>query len=167
MKKTLCILFILLFCLWAGIRIVALIQFDRGCEGYLKRAADANTVELAKKQLKVALDYIERKSLTTGYTSILYRTPDEDIGFWYTNIKSSLAELEQMNPNATQLERSNLLMKLRETLLDEGQSIPITAPYGISIYPNNVAIAILGWLSAVLTVVWIVIMIPWNEFRSL
>lgn len=164
MKKGLCVLFILLFCVWAGIRIVAAIQFDRNCGGYLKRAADANTVELAKKQLKVSLDYMEREGLTTGYTSVLYRTPDEDVGFWYTNIKSSLTELEQMNPNATQLERSNLLMKLRETLLDEGKNTSITVPSGISIYPNNVAMAFLGWLSAILAVVGIVVVIPWDEF---
>jgi hypothetical protein len=164
MKKILCVLFILFFCVWAGIRIVAAIQFDRNCGGYLKRAADANTVELAKKQLKISLDYIEREGLTSGYTSILYRTPDEDIGFWYTNIKSSLTELEQMNPNATQLERSNLLMKLRETLLDEGKETSITVPPGISIYPNNVVMAFFGWLSAVLMVVGIIIVIPWDDF---
>lgn len=164
MKKGLCILFILLFCVWAGIRIVATIQFDRNCGGYLKRAADANTVELAKKQLRVSLDYMEREGLITGYTSILYRTPDEDVGFWYTNIKSSLTELEQMNTNATQLERSNLLMKLRETLLDEGKSASITIPGGISIYPNNVAMAFFGWLSAILMVIGVVVVIPWDEF---
>ncbi len=164
MKKGLCVLFILLFCVWAGIRIVAAIQFDRNCGGYLKRAADANTVELAKKQLKVSLDYMEREGLITGYTSVLYRTPDEDVGFWYTNIKSSLTELEQMNPNATQLERSNLLMKLRETLLDEGKNTSITIPSGISIYPNNVAMAFFGWLSAILMVIGVVVVIPWDEF---
>ncbi len=163
MKKGMCVIFVLLFCVWAGIRIVAGIQFDRGCGGYLKRAADANTVELAKKQLKVALDYMEREVSTTGYTSVLYRTPDEDVEFWYTNIKSSSAELEQINPNASQLERSNLLMKLRETLLDEGKSTSITVPAGISIYPNNVAMAFFGWLSAILMVVGIAIVVPWKE----
>ena len=165
MKKFLCVLFILFFCLWAGIRIVASIQFDRGCGGYLKRTADANTVELAIKQLKVALDYMERERLITGYTSILYRTPDEDVGFWYTNIKSSLTELERMDPNASQLERSNLLMKLRETLLDQGErgKTSVTVPGGISVYPNNVVMAFFCWLSAILAVVGIAIVIPWDK----
>jgi hypothetical protein len=165
MKKILCVIFVLLFCSWTGIRIVANIQFDRGCEGYLKRAADANTIELAAKQLKIALDYIEREGLITGYTSIVYRTPDEDIGFWYTNIKSSITELERMKPSATQLERSNLLMKLRETLLDQGDKgeTKVTKPKGIALYPNNVAVAFMGWLSAILMITGIVIMIPWRK----
>lgn len=159
--KSLCVLFILLFCVWVGIRIVASIQFERSCEGYLKRAACANTIELAIKQLKMSLDYIERERLTTGHTSILYRTPNEDVGFWYTNIKSSLGELEQTNPKATQLEKSNLLMKLKETLLYQGEQgeTAVTVPNGISIYPNNVAMAFLGWLSAILVVVGIVVVI--------
>jgi len=165
MKKILCVIFVLFFCLWAGIRIVAGIQFDRGCEGYLKRAADANTIELAKKQLKVALDYMEQEGLTTGYTSVLYRTPDEDVGFWYTNIKSSITELERMSPNASQLERSNLLIKLRETLLDQGSEgkTKVTIPKGIALYPNNVAMAFMGWLSAILMNMGIAIIIPWRE----
>lgn len=165
MKKILCVLVLsaLLFCLWAGVRIVASIQFDRGCEGYLKRAADANTVELATKQLKTAIDYMEREGLTSGYTSVLYRTPDEDVGFWYTNVKSALGELEKMNPNATQLEKSNLLMKLRETLLDEGKTSGITLPEGISVYPNNAAMGILGIFSLILMVAGIIAITPWDE----
>jgi hypothetical protein len=165
MKKILCVIFILLFCLWAGIRIIASIQFDRNCEGYLKRAADANTIELAAKQLKIALDYIEREGLITGYTSIVYRTPDEDIGFWHTNIKSSIIELERVKPSTTQLERSNLLMKLRETLMDQGDKgeIKVTKPKGIALYPNNVVMAFMGWLSVVLAIIWVKIAVPWKE----
>lgn len=37
MKKILYVFFVLLFCIWAGVRIVASIQFDRGCEGYLTK----------------------------------------------------------------------------------------------------------------------------------
>lgn len=165
MKKGLCVLFILLFCVWAGVRIVASVQFNRNCEGYLKRAADANTVELAKKQLKISLDYMERKGFITGYTSILYRTPNEDVGFWYTNVKNSLVELERTDSNATQLETSNLLMKLRETLLDQGErgKTSVTFPKDISVFPNNVAMAFLGLLSAILAVVGIIVVIPWDE----
>ncbi len=71
------------FCLWAGARILNNIQFDRGCEGHLKRAADANTIAVAIPEVDKALKYIEDNDLTEGYTSILYNTPDEDIGYWY------------------------------------------------------------------------------------
>lgn len=125
--------------LWVGTMIYNSIQFDRHCEGYLKRAADANTVEMAKEQLSLAVNYCEANGLTSGYTSVIYTTPDEDVAFWYKNLKSSLAELNAVSPNATQLEKTNVLMKLRETLLDtdnKGETI-VTYPSGIPQFPYN------------------------------
>ena len=116
---------------------------------HIKRAADANTVELAIQEMKTVVAYLEARGMTSSYTSVLYRTPDEDIGFWYQNLKASLGELEKITPETTQLERSNILIKLRETLLDHGQSVSVTQPSGISIYPNNVAYAWFGWLGLV------------------
>lgn len=100
MKSVFATIFTILFLLWAGVRTVNHIQFDRNIGGYLKRAADANTVELAEKNLSVAVEYLEKNGLTSGYTSILYRTPDEDVGFWFTNLKSSLDELHAVKPEA-------------------------------------------------------------------
>jgi hypothetical protein len=137
MRLIVSILFTVLFLAWCAVRTVAYIQYNRGCEGHLKRAADANTIALALEETKTAVDYMEFNQLTTGYTSVLYTTPDEDIGFWYRNIKSAMEELKTIKPDATQLEKTNVLMKLRETLLDEGKSTSITAPDGISIYPRN------------------------------
>jgi len=136
---------------WSSTLIVRGIQFDRGAEGYLKRAADANTVELAETQLRIAIDYIEAKELTSGYTSIIYRTPDEDVGFWYTNLKTSLEELRALDSTSTVLERSNMLMKLRETLMDDGEKgASITTPPGISLFPMNTGLAVWGMVSLVM-----------------
>lgn len=146
MKKILGVMLLFPLLLWAGLRIYNGITYDIDCSGHIKRAADANTVELATQEMKTVVGYLEAKGMTSGYTSILYRTPDEDIGFWYQNLKASLGELEKVTPQTTQLERSNLLIKLRETLLDHGQSVTITDPNGISIYPNNVVYALFGWL---------------------
>jgi hypothetical protein len=120
--------------------------FERGAEGYLKRAADANSVELARNELDIALKYVEAEGLKNGYTSVFYRTPDEDVGFWYRNLKTSQAELLSIPATATPLEKSNMLMKLRETLLDSGEkSVHVTLPSGVSVFPNNVAYAI--WIT--------------------
>ena len=135
------------FLSFATTRIISYINFDRNCEGYLKRAADSNTIDLAANNLKIALKYMEDNNLTSGFTSIFYRTPDEDIGFWYNNVKASFQELNNVSPESTQLERSNILMKLRETLLDQGQSTSVTAPNGISIYPTNTVFFLWGLLS--------------------
>jgi hypothetical protein len=132
-------------------RVVKEVQFDRGCEGYLKRAADANTIDLAKEQMQIALKYIEDNGLTQGYTSVIYNTPDEDVGFWYKNLKASYAELCTVTPETSQLERTNVLMKLRETLLDtHDKGVSVTAPDGISVYPNNLAYFFFGLFSGIL-----------------
>lgn len=138
---TLFIFFCLCFIGWGAVRTIAYIQYDRNCGGHLKRAADANTVELARTELETSLKYLEANNMTSGYTSVFYTTPDEDIGFWYTNLNASLGELNAVRAEASPLERSNLLMKLRETLLDKDK---INDPTGISIYPHNTGLAL--WL---------------------
>lgn len=131
-----------------GIYIVCGITFNVNCKGYLKRAADSNTIEMAKKELDMALLYLENEGLTDGYTSVIYKTPDEDIGFWYSNLKASSEELGAISVDATILEKSNALMKLRETLLDQGEkSQVVTIPNGISRYPHNGVLGTLMLLS--------------------
>jgi hypothetical protein len=139
MKKLVLILLVVPMLIWFSVRIGNNIIYGKDCGGYLKRAADANTVSVASKELGIAISYMETNKLTDGYTSVIYKTPDEDIGFWYNNIKSAKQELDLLPETATPLEKTNVLMKLRETLLDnrkDGSSI--TDPDGISIYPNNI-----------------------------
>ena len=127
----------------SGVRVVKMVLFNRDCGDHIKRAADANTVEMAAKEMRIVIAYLEDNKMTDGYTSILYNTPDEDVGFWYKNLKSSLEELEKVKPETTQMERSNILLKLRETLLDHGDSgDKVTVPNGISVFPNNIFYAL-------------------------
>jgi hypothetical protein len=99
-----------------------------------------------------ALEYIEAKGLTHGYTSVLWRTEDENIGYWYDNIKACRAELEA-NIDASSLEKSNVLMKVRESLTDNGEKgTELTVPPGISRYPDNLIYGILLWISVALFV---------------
>ena len=149
---------------WMGVRGYNAITFNQDISGHLKRAADANTIELATKEMETALGSIEQRGLTSGYTSILYKTPDEDINFWYSNLSDSLSELKTVNPNASQLEKSNVLMKLRETLLDSGEkSTSITCPSGISVYPYNTAFCIWGWLSLIVFCIsWFWLLYEWD-----
>jgi hypothetical protein len=136
--KNLCFLAVAAFVIWCGVRIVASVHADQQYLGFLKQAADANSVKLANEKLTAALNEIERQGLTGGYTSVLYSTPDEDLGFWYKNLKTSKAELDSLPETASSLEKSNMLIKLRETLLDHGSgSESITYPEGISVFPNN------------------------------
>ena len=62
----------------------------------------------------------------------------------YENIKSAHDDLCKINLEKSSLmEQTNVLMKLRETLLDEGESVSITCPSGIARFPNNVKFAVL------------------------
>jgi len=158
-----------------GIRGVASIQFNRQCAGYLKRASDANSLELAEAELTKALKYCHEREFHTvsgrslgfydDHTSIIYTTPNEQISFWYKNIRSSRNELRDVlnqkfkpgGKEATSLEKSNVLMKLRETLLDDSDSgHRVTVPKGLSVYPFNVPLAIWYCLSVVFIVGFII-----------
>lgn len=133
---------------FVGSRWYLSVVFTQECGGHLKRAADANTVELARSELETAVAYIEREGMIAGYTSVLYRTPDEDVGFWHRNLAASLEELRAVRSDASQLESSNVLMRLRETLLDHGEhGESITIPDGISVFQHNRAFCAFGWLS--------------------
>ena len=87
--------------------IIKCITFNINCGDYLKRAADSNTVELAADNLKVALDYMEANGMTTGYTSVVWKSPDEDVAFWYNNIKESYNEIVSLDETATNLEKTS------------------------------------------------------------
>lgn len=126
------------------------IQFDQQCAGYIKQAADANTVELALERLNLGIDYVEANNLTSGYTSVIWRTEDENIGFWYNNLKACQKELNA-GLNQTPLEKTNLLLKVRESLVDNHDgSISLTIPPGISRYPTNLLYGIWGFLSSII-----------------
>jgi hypothetical protein len=149
--KYLTVVFGVLFGLWLSTRIVAGIVFDRNCSGYLERAAKANTVEYAQQNLKVALNYLQASGKTSGYTSVIYTTPDEDVSYFYNNIQHAEAQLESVTSTTSELEKSNLLLKLHETLMThDGDGESAIVPDGISVYPYNVLFFVWGWGSFVI-----------------
>ncbi len=142
------IIFALSFLTWAGVRIVKAHQFGVNCKQYIKRAADASTIELAKEELGKAMSYAEEKNLTSGIVSIFLRQPKNDISYWYRNMKDAYSELDALPAEATPLEKTNVLMKLRESLTDEKDGdLSVTVPDGISIYPYNVLYFVWALLS--------------------
>jgi hypothetical protein len=153
------IISILIFVTAFSVRIYKNIMFDQQCGGYLKRAADSNNIDTAKKELSKSLKYLETNKLTKGYTSVFYKTPSEDLGFWYKNLKQSYDSLNTLDEKTSELEKSNMLMKLRETLLDDGESgTKITIPDGISIYPHNILFCSIFIFTIILiSLCWLVI----------
>jgi hypothetical protein len=120
------------------------IEFEQNCRGYLKHAADANTVELAKTELKKSLEYLESKGLTKGSTHWMYSTPACDLDFWYANLNAAADELDALPSDASPLVVSNQLMKLRESIVDQKEKGPrVTLPPNITIYPYQMPVSVL------------------------
>lgn len=135
-----------------GASIVKTVRMNANCIEYFSMAADANSVELAEKHLSLGIKYLEEHDLTEGSTEIFIYGPKKDLGLWYENLKSAQAQLQELitRDDLTELEESNALMKLRETLLaDEGV---VTHPFMISFYPNHVA---WFWWQILIWLLWI------------
>lgn len=125
------------FLIWGGTQAIRAINYEIHCGGHLKRAADANTIKLAEQEISIALQYMERKGWDRGgYTHKIFPTPDCDVGFWYKNLHSAKEELLSISSETTMLEKTNVLMKLRETILDDlGGGVEVTSPPNITIFP--------------------------------
>lgn len=158
MRKLLGVILCLPLVFVTGVRIYKSVIFDINCGDRIKRAADSNTVELATKEMEAVNAYIDTNSLYGGYTSVIYNSPDEDVTFWHNNLSASLDELRKVTPNTSQLERSNVLMKLRETLLDHNSDgVSVTVPEGISVYPYNVGYTFCFLFGTVLLVAGVIV----------
>lgn len=157
MKKALVIIIAIIFfiggCVPWVYSIVKDIQFGANCRSYLKLAADANTIDVAEKHLSTAIEYIEKNNLDEGYTKIFVYRPTNDFGIWYENLKSAQTQLQDMQQrDYTDLEESNMLMKLRETLMDEGSGI--THPDGAAMKENY---TLMFWLNMLLWIpCWVI-----------
>lgn len=156
MKKILYVIiaiicFIIPFFSWIP-SIINGIQFSANCGNYLELSADANSIEIAEKQLTKAVDYLEAHNLTSGYTKIFVYYPKNDIGMWYDNLKSAQTQLRDMleQEEITEFEESNMLMKLRETILNNDGCL--TIPLGVSLHPN---FTIMFWLNVTLWILWL------------
>lgn len=134
--------------IYGAVRITADISFNVECEGYIKRAADATTAKSAKEQLDKVIDYADDHHLTEGWVSIILHQPENDVTFWYNNLVNARNGLEKAIGTG-QLQETNVLMKLKETLLDDtSDGVKVTHPSGIEIYPNNKAMCALAIISA-------------------
>ena len=136
MKKIIGLLLIVVSVWIFGVRIGKKIAFKQNVTGYLKRASDASTAKMAHIELSKAISYLEAKGMTSGYTSVFWQTPADDLGYWYKNLKASQQLLANLQ-NPSTLEESNVLMRLRETLTDNSDKGKVTVPSFLSVYPNQ------------------------------
>ncbi len=125
------------------IEIIRSYRFKIECEDWLKLAAEAVDIYQAKEFLGKGIEYLEKKNLTTGSSAYFLKSPSADLGLWYQRLKKGKEILEEViirkeKGEATPLEISNTLMKLRELLVDQGEKkTNVTLPTKIWIYPHQ------------------------------
>lgn len=141
-RKALALLLTLPLMIVLGYRAGTEIKFRRDVMGHLERSANASTTEMASQELTMALAKIENRGMTHGTTALFYPTPGDDVGYWHRNLRSAQVGLESLSPDASELEKSNMLLKLRETILEHSDGDDeVTSPEGIAVFPNNQLIA--------------------------
>ena len=146
MKKFIIFIFCVVCCITYPIFVTYKeYQFNKNCEEWLKLAADANNIPIAKARLDKAISYLEKENITQGYTSLWFQTPDTSITEWYTNLKATQRNLENFKLDVTESDINNTLMKLRETLLDRGDhGDRVTLPPFIQYAPHNLLLFIVS-----------------------
>ncbi|MFH0873547.1 MAG: hypothetical protein V1846_01755 [Candidatus Komeilibacteria bacterium] len=134
-------------------------DYKTGCQDYLKLAADAPSVEMAEEFLTKAVSYADAHGLTAGNSAYFWQTPSNDVGIWYRKMKRALKTASEIiersqsgSGSLTQLEKDNALIKIRQTLIDEGQSVTVTEPQHITVFPLQWLFQ-LGWLATGLLLV--------------
>src|SRR5690606_27054809 len=117
--KIFTILGLQLFLSWSVVCAIKSVRFDQDIGGHLKLAADANNLTLAEGQLSIALHGMDEWKLCNNlsdncYTSIVYRTPDEDVGYWRSNIQAANDDLLRIlsRKDVDDLTQSNQLLKI-------------------------------------------------------
>lgn len=137
------------------------VTLEQNVTGKLKQAADANAIPLANEKLSEVIQYLESNHLNKGSTKVFIDRPENDLGFFYKNLtdaKEDLDSFPESPPAGASIEarsnhdlaESNQLMKLRETLLDEGShgGTIVTHPPHLAVYPGQVFWFFIWWLIA-------------------
>lgn len=143
MKAFFAIIFTILLIITGVFHFSRSYTFNRDIGDWLKLAADAPSVERADEFLGHAISEIDDRDLTDGNSAYIFDQPSTDIGIWYSQIQgakqttaSILERVQNDSLSVTQLERDNALMKIREVLLDQGESgTDVTLPKNITIFP--------------------------------
>jgi hypothetical protein len=146
--------------------IVRRYRFKMGCEDWLKLASETMDIYQAKEFLAKGIKYLEHKNLTTVNSAYFLKSPSADLGLWYQRLKRGeelLAEVirRKEKGEATPLEISNTLIKLKEFLVDvKEKETVVTLPTKIWLFPNQIifliSYLISGTGSLIFWISWIV-----------
>jgi hypothetical protein len=154
------VLCVILIAVIASMGCVNGLTFKAKITDNLKLAGDAPSIERADAFLVTALNAIEARGLNSGNAALIFQMPSSDMGIWYQQIKgarlttSTLISKKTSGQVVTQLEQDNALMKIRETVLDQGkEGVSVTGPDNAWIYPLQWMFYMLIWVLAICAIV--------------
>lgn len=125
-------------------------QLKQEFSGYLRQSAASNSPQLALQTLERSVNYLENHGLTSGNTSAFIEVPENDLGFFYSNLKQSRDELKTITDSTSSMEKSNVLLKLRETLITHGEKGDrVQMPDNLAFYPNQALWKVLFWAAII------------------
>ncbi len=140
-----------------------------GAENFIL-AYNANTIALAKEYWEKGIKFLEDNNLTTGNTGAFWKTPEDDLEFFYKNVVEmrnylntppdtlSDSSFDQKIVSGSTLSKGDPLTVFdRKTLSARLKKTWKNAPEGIEIYPNNCIYAIWGWISGLVCIVFAIL----------
>lgn len=134
--------------------VIANARLEWGCIQYLKRAADASTPALALGNLDTAIAYLGRYGLTVGSTAMFFDSPEDDVGYWYANLRTLRDEISRLPADAPRLEVAAMSVRVREVILDSGsRGMSVTMPNGLATHPYNAFCLLIFCLACIAMVV--------------
>ncbi len=137
--RLICFLSTLAFLFWAVTRGNLYNQFNEGCYMELKRAVSTSSRHEAYGFLEKAKLFLQKKKTTSGSTSIVFPTDDDDLGKWYNNITKAQEKIISGN-----------LLAAKKVIAERHPfkgHLVVHIPHGVSAYPNNLAFACWGVFS--------------------
>ncbi len=118
---------------WSITRIVKSNHFDDNCNYHISEALKADgsisskSLDYSANEMRVVLSYIESNNLTTGYTTISNRQQDEDLGLYYSGLKTKLAYIGGLKSKTPEeLERYRLYYEGTHLFLLDSSTLSVS-----------------------------------------
>lgn len=148
---------------WAITRIVKNQEFDNNATYYIDGASKAKDIKSACEQINIANDYLVNNGLTSGYTSIISRTPDEDLFVFYQDIDK---KMKYFCLTKDYTDESYIILYQKYVDMREMKPHDISVPPGISIYPYNLLYLIWMFVSIVMAIISIIGIVTFIDEKS-
>ncbi len=146
---TLTVLSLVLFLTMAGIGIYVSYQIDKDILSWQVRAEAVSGREDMLQYMQNVQTGMEEWDMTQGYSALIYKTPENDMGLIYKTVQDhvkNLQLLQEMDPNTPQYQ--TLIDRLQDSIGD--LVIPADAYWNCH---DGLVVSIVLWVSIVIFII--------------